>query len=76
MDEERREKMVTTLLTKEMTELPFLEVEPCINEVTLQVKLISTINEYKYFTDWLFAIKINGRIKEHQNWLDWHGCYG
>ena len=43
--------MVTTLLTKEMTELPFLEVEPCINEVTLQVKLISTINEYKYFTD-------------------------
>ena len=46
-EEERRERMIQMLLNKDQSEFPFLEIEPCINQVSLQVQLVTRLKDYQ-----------------------------
>ena len=45
-ESDRRERMINTLLNKEQTEYPFVEIPLCVNELSLQVQVVTVMQEY------------------------------
>ena len=47
LEEERRERMIQMLLNKDQSDFPIEEIEPCINQVSLQVHLVTRLKDYQ-----------------------------